>query len=77
MLALEPVFISAVLVYGCATVGWIWCLQDIPISRAYLFMSLAYVFVPLFAWICFGEVPKVQYLLSTFLIITGISLALT
>jgi len=76
MLAFEPVFIAAVCVYGIATIGWIWCLQDIPVSKAYLFMSLAYVFIPILAWICFGEVPKIQYVFSTFLIVTGIVFAL-
>lgn len=75
-LAFEPVFVAAVFVYGFATIGWIWCLQDIPVSRAYLFMSLAYVFIPLLAWACFGEIPKLQYLMSTFLIVTGIMFAL-
>lgn len=76
MLAFEPVFIFAMFLYGMATIGWIWCLQELPISRAYLFMSLAYVFIPIFAWIFFGEVPKMQYLVSTFLIISGIMFAL-
>ena len=49
-LAFEPVFISALCMYGVSTLGWIWCLQEIPLSQAYLFMSLAYVFIPLMAW---------------------------
>lgn len=76
MLAFEPVFICAMFLYGFATIGWIWSLQDIPVSRAYLFMSLAYVFIPLLAWACFGEAPKPQHLISTFMIVTGIMFAL-
>lgn len=76
MLAFEPAFMTAMLLYGLATIGWIWCLQDIPVSRAYLFMSLAYVFIPLLAWVCFGEAPKPQYIISTFMIVSGIIFAL-
>lgn len=75
-LAFEPVFIAAMFLYGLATIGWIWCLQDIPVSRAYLFMSLAYIFIPLLAWACFGEAPKPQHFISIFLIITGIVFAM-
>jgi drug/metabolite transporter (DMT)-like permease len=72
LLAFEPAFIAALIIYGITTLGWIWCLQDIPLSRAYLFMSLAYVFIPALSWMFFGEIPKLQYILSTFLIISGI-----
>jgi len=74
-LAFEPMFIAALFVYGFATIGWVWSLQDIPVSRAYLFMSLAYVFIPALAWFCFGETPNLRYLISTFMIVTGIMFA--
>ena len=74
-LALEPMFVLALCLYGFTTVAWIWCLQEIPLSRAYLFMSLAYVFIPLFSWICFGESISLQYVFSVCLIVTGIMIA--
>ena len=74
-LAFEPVFISALFLYGITTIGWIWCLQEIPLSQAYLFMSLAYVFIPLMSWIYFGEIISAQYMISAGLIIAGILFA--
>lgn len=76
-LAFEPVFISAVFLYGITTIGWIWCLQEIPLSRAYLFMSLAYIFIPILSWLYFGEMPNWQYFISTLLILSGIVFAVT
>ncbi len=49
------------------TLGWIWCLQELPLSRAYLFMALAYIFVPGLSWLAFGETPGWQYFLGTVL----------
>lgn len=75
-LTLEPTFVSAVCLYGLSTLGWIWCLQELPLAQAYLFMSLAYVFIPVMAWFFFGEVLSLQYIFSTGLIISGILVAL-
>jgi drug/metabolite transporter (DMT)-like permease len=74
-LALEPTFIFAIGLYGITTLIWIWCLQEIPLSRAYLFLSLSYVFIPLLAWVIFGEVPNLKYLYSSACILMGIALA--
>ena len=74
-LAFEPVFIAALCLYGITTFVWIWCLQEIPLSQAYLFMSLAYVFIPLMSWLYFGEVISIQYMISAALIISGILFA--
>src|SRR5690348_13098346 len=67
-LAFEPTFLLAVLLYGITTLVWVWCLQEVPLSRAYLFMSLAYVFIPCLSWFFFGETISIQYVLSAFLI---------
>lgn len=74
-LTLDPAFISALFLYGVATLAWIWCLQEIPLTQAYLFMSLGYVFIPIMGWFFFGEVLSLQYILSAGLIITGILVA--
>lgn len=76
MIAFEPVFISAMFLYALTTVGWIWCLQELPLSKAYLFMALAYVFIPLLSWAFFGELPTWQYFMSSVLIVFGIVVAI-
>lgn len=74
-LALEPMFLSALCLYGLTTMGWVWCLQEIPLNRAYLFMSLGYVFIPLMSWYFYGEMISIKYLISAALIISGIMVA--
>ena len=74
-LAFDPTFIFALCLYGVTTMGWIWCLQEIPLSRAYLFLSLGYVFIPLMSWFYFGEMISYKYLLSVGLIVSGIMVA--
>lgn len=71
-LFLDPIFIVAVALYGLTTLGWVWCLQEIPLNRAYLFMSLAYVVVPILGLLFFKEILTTRYLISVLLIISGI-----
>ncbi|MBP9764212.1 MAG: hypothetical protein KBD03_02720 [Gammaproteobacteria bacterium] len=74
-IVLEPAFIAALSLYGVATLAWIWCLQEIPLTQAYLFMSLGYVFIPIMGWFFFSEVLSLQYILSAGLRITGVLVA--
>lgn len=71
-LLFDPIFIVAVFLYGITTIGWVWCLQEIPLSNAYLFMSLAYVLVPLMGFLIFKEDLGIRYIISASLIILGI-----
>jgi drug/metabolite transporter (DMT)-like permease len=71
-LAFEPWFLAAILLYGCVTLGWVWCLQEVPLSRAYLFMSLAFVLVPVMGALFFGETLTWKFFLSALLIVSGI-----
>lgn len=76
-LAFEPFFIAAIILYGITTIGWVWCLQEIPLSRAYLFMSLAFIIVPMLGWLFFGEVLHIRFFISASLIIAGILFAMS
>jgi len=71
-LIFEPVFISAIILYGITTLGWVWCLQEVPLSRAYLFMSFVFVLVPAMGYLFFGEPLNLKFILSACLIICGI-----
>jgi drug/metabolite transporter (DMT)-like permease len=68
----DPIFIAGVVLYGLTTLGWVWCLQDVPLNRAYLFMSLAYIIVPVLGLLFFKEVLTFRYFLSVALIVSGI-----
>jgi drug/metabolite transporter (DMT)-like permease len=71
-LLFEPVFLSAITLYGLTTLAWIWCLKEIELSRAYLFMALVYVLVPCLDGWFFGVPITLKYCLSASLILLGI-----
>lgn len=62
----------ALSVYGVATLVWIYLLRTIELSRAYPFMALSFVFVPLAAAAAYGERLSVGYYAGLLLIIMGI-----
>ncbi|UUZ71775.1 EamA family transporter [Polaromonas sp. P1(28)-8] len=47
--------ISGVAVLGCSTLLWVWVLRGIPLSIAYPFMALAFIFVPVLSFYVLGE----------------------
>lgn len=72
MLALNPVLIAALALYGCGTLVWIYVLKSVPLTIAYSFMGLTFCFVPLLAQFFFGEPLTLRYLLGTALIFAGL-----
>ena len=75
--AAATLFLTSLLLYGVATFGWIWALRQVPLSTAYLFMSLGFVLVPLMAHFLFGEAVTLRFAAGTILILGGIVLAST
>lgn len=71
-LAVNPVFVVALAVYGVGTIIWIYVLRSVPLTIAYSFMGLTFCFVPLMAHLAFGEPLHLRYLLGTLLIIAGL-----
>ncbi len=70
-------FLTSLALYGVATFGWIWALRQVPLTTAYLFMSLGFVLVPVMAHFVFGEAVTLRFAAGTLLIISGILLAST
>lgn len=64
--------IFAVLLYGVGTGVWLLVLKFTPLSRAYPFMALGFVVVPLFARILFNESLSSTYWLGTAVLVTGL-----
>ena len=62
--------------YACVMGLWIYVLQNLPVSRAFLFVSLTFIFVPLFAYQFLGEQITIGTLLGSALIIFGITAGL-
>ncbi len=65
----------ALVVYGAATVLWIWILTRVPLSRAYPFAALAMIMVPLASVLIFGERVRPVYWVGSVLVVAGVVLA--
>ena len=62
----------SLVIYGAATIGWIWLLQTFRLSAIYPVMALSFVLVPLgSAWI-FGDRLSLGYALGTLLLLAGL-----
>lgn len=70
-------FYLAVAVYGLLTVLWIWILTRVPLSSAYPFVGLAFVFTPALGVLIFRESVDIGYLASLAMIVGGLGLLAT
>lgn len=64
---------AALAVYAAATLLWVWVLKSVPLNIAYPFMGLAFIVVPVFAWMLLGEPLDWRHLAGGLLIIGGIA----
>ena len=71
---LNPWFICALTIYALATVGWVWVLRKVDLNKAYPFMAIAYIFVPVGSWLIFRESVSLKYAFGIILILAGIVL---
>lgn len=66
------ILLVALALYGVTTLAWVWVLQKIELGRAYPFMALAFVLVPIGSHFVFGERFQVQYFIGVAIIMAGI-----
>ncbi len=71
-LAYEPYFLLSLAVYGSATVLWVWLLKELPLTVAYPFFALSFVFVPLISLFFLGEQVSLRYWAGIAMIMAGI-----
>jgi drug/metabolite transporter (DMT)-like permease len=64
--------LSALCLYGVATLLWVWLLRTIPLSTAYPFSALGFVLVPLLAKMIFHENLTANFSVGAVLIVAGI-----
>ena len=64
--------LPALALYGIGTVAWVWLLQYVDLSRAYPFMALAFVVVPLLSWWLFAERVGWHHAVGALLICVGV-----
>lgn len=65
-------FFSALALYGTSTLLWIWALRTLPLSKAYPFMALGFLIVPIAAYYAFGEPLTYKHLVGSCVIVAGI-----
>ena len=72
LVAFDPYFIGAMLVYLVATVSWIYVLRSVPLGIAYSFTALGFIFVPIVSMYLFGEPLTFRYFAGAGLITAGL-----
>lgn len=73
-LLLEIPFLLGLAVYGITTLGWVWAIQNVPLSRAYMVMALAFIIVPTLSYFIFDEPLNLQFGLGVLFIVIGVLL---
>ena len=69
--------LAALALYGLMTLLWVWILRHAPLHIAYPFMGMAFLIVPVLAWMWLGEPLTWQTLVGGALILAGVTLAST
>ena len=67
--------LTALLLYGVATLLWVWILRRVPLNVAYPFTALAFVFVPAIGVFLLNEPLSARLFAGTLLIVAGICIA--
>ena len=72
VMMLNGFFASAVLLYAALAVLWVWILSFTPLSRAYVFVALAFAVTPLLGAVVFAEPISVRLVVGIALIFFGL-----
>lgn len=70
----SPVLIGAYLLWAGLSLFWLIIIREVPLTRAYPFVALSFLFTPLLAWIAFDEGPDLRYAVGIALIAVGVVL---
>lgn len=65
-------FFAAMALYGVSTLLWISALRTLPLSKAYPFMAIGFIIVPIAAHLIFGERLTYLYFIGATIIVCGI-----
>ncbi|MEO1252687.1 MAG: SMR family transporter [Pseudomonadota bacterium] len=67
--------IAACILYALTVALYVYLLQQIPLSRAYLFSLLGSALVPIVAFLLFKESFSVKYLIGFALVMSGVAIS--
>ncbi|WP_201864668.1 EamA family transporter [Microvirga soli] len=70
----QPVIILALILYCGTTMLYVGVLQYVPVSKAYPYMALAFILVPIAAVLFLGETISLRYVIGVGLMIIGLLL---
>jgi drug/metabolite transporter (DMT)-like permease len=68
-------FVAAIILYAALTVFWVWILTFTPLSRAYIFVALAFVLTPFAGAAFFGEPISARLVIGIALVVVGLACA--
>jgi drug/metabolite transporter (DMT)-like permease len=71
---LNVYLISGLILYGLLTMLWVWILRTVPLSKAYPFVALSFVFTPVLSKLVLGELLSTGYFAGLALIAAGVIL---
>lgn len=67
-------FYASITLYAVLTLLWIWILSRVPLSRAYPFVALAFIFTPVLSSLMFGERIDAWYMVGLAAILGGLGI---
>jgi drug/metabolite transporter (DMT)-like permease len=65
-------FAAAIVLYAALAITWVWILSFTPLSRAYLFVAIAFAITPVAAGIFFGEPISPRVVVGIGLVFAGL-----
>ena len=71
-MAANKFFAAAIALYAVLTLLWVWILSFTPLSRAYLFVALAFAITPFAGGVVFGEPITVRLAIGVAVIVLGL-----
>ena len=65
----------ALIIYGVATLLWIWILRSVALNIAYPLFALAFLIVPLLAYFFLNEPLSVRQLIGGAIVVIGVAIS--
>lgn len=72
---LNRFFFMAITMYAALTIWWVWILRSVPLTKAYPFAALVFIFTPALSMFFFGDRISWVNGFGMLLIIAGLLLA--
>jgi multidrug transporter EmrE-like cation transporter len=69
---MNPPLLTALAVYGLATLAWVWLLRDRSLSASYPLFALSFVLVAVMGRFFLGETLSLPVLAGTSLVVAGV-----